>query len=159
MVSQELLRRFPLFASLDEAQRKAVAYICEEIHCAAGTMLFEEGESADALYLLLGGSVKLYFNALVQAHKELLIGEVSPGEPFGISAMISPHVLTHTARAGKPCHVLKIDAAALRALCEKDTPMGYILMRHITAAAMERLHFTRVQLAAAQLPANDPQMA
>jgi CRP-like cAMP-binding protein len=157
MVSQELLRRHAFFASFDEAQRKAIAQITDELHCPAGATFFEEGGSADALFLLLSGSVDLYFHVLTEQHKELLIGEVNPGEPFAISALIPPHILQHTARAAKMCHVLKINARALRALCDKDTPLGYILMRHVTEAAMERLHFTRIQLAAAQVAT--PEMA
>lgn len=151
MVSQELLRRYTFFASFDEAQRKALAQIASEVHCEVGFTFFEEGEAADALYLLLSGSVDLYFNVLTERDKEILIGEVNPGEPFAISALIPPHILQHTARADKPCHALKLDARALRSLCEKDTLLGYILMRHVTEAAMERLHFTRIQLAAAQV--------
>ncbi|MBM3129346.1 MAG: Crp/Fnr family transcriptional regulator [Chloroflexi bacterium] len=159
MVSQELLRRHTFFASFDEPQRKLLAQITDEIHCAAGRTFFEEGESADALYLLLSGSVDLYFNVLTEQHGEFLIGEVNPGEPFAISALIPPYILQHTARAGKPCHVLKLDARALRALSDKDATLGYILMRHITQAAMERLHFTRIQLAAAQVRTPEPEMA
>jgi CRP-like cAMP-binding protein len=157
MVSQELLRRYTFFASFDEAQHKAIAQITDEVHCAAGERFFEEGGSADALYLLLTGSVDLYFNLLTEQHKESPIGEINPGEPFAISALIPPYILQHTARAGKPCHVIKMDARALRTLCDKDATMGYILMRHITKAAMERLHFTRIQLAAARVSA--PEMA
>ena len=155
MVSQELLRRYTFFALLDEAQRKAIAQISDEIHCDAGTKFFEEGESADALYLLLTGSVDLYFNLLTEEHKEAPIGEVNPGEPFAISALIPPHILQHSARAGKACRALKINALALRALCDNDARMGYILMRHVTKAAMERLHFTRIQLAAARVAATE----
>jgi len=157
MVSQELLRRYTFFASLDETQRKAIAQIADEVHCDAGVKFFEEGESADTLYLLLAGSVDLYFNILTEQHQESLIGEVNPGEPFALSALIPPHILQHTARAGKPCHVLKMPARALRGLCDKDVTLGYILMRQITQAAMERLHLTRIQLAAAQV--QTPEMA
>jgi hypothetical protein len=52
-----------------------------------------------------------------------------------------------------------MDARALRALCDKDTQMGYILMQHVTKAAMERLHFTRIQLAAARVSAPEPVFA
>lgn len=157
MVSQELLRRFTFFASFNDAQRKTLAQIAREIHCETGETFFEEGESADALFLLLSGSVDLYFNVLTEHDKEILIGEVNPGEPFAISALIPPYILQHTARASKPCHALKLDARALRSLCDKDAALGYILMRHVTEAAMERLHFTRIQLAAAQVRA--PEMA
>lgn len=159
MVSPELVRRYPFFALLEESQRQAIARIAEEVEWDAGETLFEEGESADALYLLLSGSVDLYFNVLTEQNKEIWIGEVNPGEPFAISALIPPHILQHTARAGKPCRALKIDARALRTLCDKDTQMGYHLMRRITEATMERLHFTRIQLAAAQVSSPPVSMA
>lgn len=150
MVSQELLLGCPFFALFDENQRMALARITDEIRCKARTTFFEAGEPADALYLLLDGSVDLYFVTLTDTNKELLIGELGPGEPFAISALIPPHVLMHTVRAARDCHVLKIDAAQLRALCEQDARLGYLLLLRITEAAMERLHFTRGQLATAQ---------
>jgi len=66
------------------------------------------------------------------------------------ACQIEPYRLTSTARAATPCRVLKIDAAALRALCDGNRDAGYALMRHAAKAAIERLHFTRVQLAAAR---------
>ncbi len=150
MISPELLRRYPFFAGLEEGQLKVIAMIAEDITCAAGTILFEEGQTADAFYLLIDGNVILSFNAPATADGQIEIGEVNPGEPFAISALIPPHVLTHTARAGSLLHAIKIAAAPLRSICEKDSRLGYVLMRSVAEAAMERLHFTRVQLAAAQ---------
>jgi CRP/FNR family cyclic AMP-dependent transcriptional regulator len=150
MVSQELLLRCPFFALFDDSQRKALGQITQEIRCKAGTTFFEAGESADALYLLLDGRVDLYFITLTETTMELLIGELDPGEPFAISALIPPHILQHTVRANKACHALKIAAAPLRSLCEHETRLGYLLLLRIAEAAMERLNFTRVQIAAAQ---------
>lgn len=150
MISLELLRRYPFFAGLDEAELKALAMIAEEIKVPARTILFEEGQTADAFFLLLEGNVDLSFNSSLGPAEQVHIGEVNPGEPFAISALIPPHILAHTARAGSAIHAIKIAAAPLRAICEQDTRVGYLMMRKIAEAAMERLHFTRVQLAAAQ---------
>ena len=150
MISLELLRRYPFFAGLDEAELKALAMISEEVRAPTGTILFEEGQTADALFLLLSGSVDLSFNSPLGNSEQIHIGEVNPGEPFAISALIPPHMLKHTARAGNAAHALKIAAVPLRAICEKDTRVGYVVMRKVAEAAMERLHFTRVQLAAAR---------
>ena len=81
MVSQELLR-CPFFASFDESQRIALAQITKEIRCKAGANFFEAGESADALYFLIDGSVGLYFSSLSETSPDLLIGELGPGELF-----------------------------------------------------------------------------
>ncbi|MBM3130334.1 MAG: Crp/Fnr family transcriptional regulator [Chloroflexi bacterium] len=150
MISLELLRRYSFFAGLDEAELKSLAMISEQVRVPAGTILFEEGQNADALYLLLEGSVDLSFNSSLGPIEQVHVGEVNPGEPFSISALIPPHLLTHTARAGTTIHTIKIAAAPLRALCQSDARVGSVVMRKVAEAAMERLHFTRVQLAAAQ---------
>jgi CRP/FNR family cyclic AMP-dependent transcriptional regulator len=145
MISAELVRRYPFFAGLTDAQQRLIATIAEEKNFANGATLFEEGQPAEAFYLLLSGSIDLYCKL---RDSEIHVGGINPGEPFSISALIPPHVLTHTARASGACHAIRIDAAALRAMCDADCKMGYIVMRDVACAAMERLHFTRVQLAA-----------
>jgi CRP-like cAMP-binding protein len=150
MISLELLRRYPFFAGLDEAELRSLAMIAEEVRVPAGTRLFEEGQTADALYLLLEGSVDLSFNSPLGEAEQVHIGEINPGEPFAISALIPPHTLKHTARAGTTIHAIKIAAAPLREICQKNSRVGNVVMRQVAQAAMERLHFTRVLLAAAQ---------
>lgn len=150
MVSPELLRRYPFFCYLDEAQQTAIALIGEEATYAPGETIFEEGQPADTLYLLLEGCVDLYYTASGDSKDQMLVTEINPGEPFSISALIEPHLLTATAKAPTLSRVLQIQGKGLRALCEVDPKMGYTLMRQAAKAAMDRLHFTRVQLAAAR---------
>ena len=148
MISIELLRRNPFFAGLNEHELKSIAMISTLVETSANTTLFEEGQTADALYLLLEGNVTLSCNSPADPKTQIHIEDVNPGEPFAISALIPPHILAHTARAADPCQTIRINAAALRTLCEQDCKVGYMLLRQVAAAAMERLQFTRVQLAA-----------
>lgn len=150
MISPEVLRRYPFFCCLNDEQQRALAMITEEMEVEAGKELFLEGQPVEALYLLMEGNVDLYYAASGDPKDQLLVGEINAGEPFAISAMIEPYTFTATARVSKPSRVLKIDAKALRALCEVDCRMGYLLMKQIAAMAVERLHFARVQLAAAR---------
>jgi CRP/FNR family cyclic AMP-dependent transcriptional regulator len=150
MISPEILRRYPFFCCLNEDQQKAIAMVTEEMQVDAGKELFQEGQLVEALHLLMEGSVDLYYAASGDPKDQLLVGEINPGEPFAISAMIEPYTFTATARVAGPSRVLRIDAKALRALCEVDCRMGYLLMRQIAAMSLERLHFARVQLAAAR---------
>jgi CRP-like cAMP-binding protein len=150
MVSPELLRRYPFFCGLNDAEQKAIALVTEEITCESGTVLFEEGQSVPALHLLLEGSVDLSYKSARNGGEPLLVCEISAGEPFSISALIEPHTLTATARVASRSRILRIPASALRALCDADAKMGYELMHQAARVAMERLHFARVQLAAAR---------
>ncbi len=152
MVSPELLRRYPFFGFLNDAQLKAVAMIAEEIAVEPGESILQVGKPAEALYFLIEGSAELHYIVEdrfdLAVRKELYISHINPGEIFGISALIEPYQYTGTIRATGACRVLKIEASALRALCEVDLMMAHGLMRQTAKAAMERLEDTRVQLAA-----------
>ena len=154
MVSPELLRRYPFFGSLTEAQLKAVAMIAEEVALEKGETLFETDRPAEALYLLMEGGIELYYvvtDALdPKLRKEFYISDISPGEVFGISALIEPYVYTSAGRVAALSRLIRIEGAGLRALCELDCELGYGLMRQLSRTAIERLHDTRVQLVAAR---------
>ncbi len=156
MVSKELLRRFPFFGFMSPAQVREVAMISEEIELEDGDILFAIGDQANALYVLLTGAIDLHYividEHLPQLRKDFLVGTINPGEPLAVSAVIAPHQLTATAVATEDSTLLKIDAAELRDLCDSDPSLAYGLQTQIAKATMERLHMTRVLLAAATSP-------
>jgi CRP-like cAMP-binding protein len=153
MISPELLRRYPFFGTLSDAQIKAIAMIAEEQTFEKGAVICEEGQPATAFYLLLGGGVSLYYKSEEEFHpktrKDFLVGEISPGEVFAISALVEPYKYTATVKAEKKVTVVRFASVGLNALIEKDSRLYCVLMREIAKAAMERLAFARVQLAAA----------
>lgn len=75
--------------------------------------------------------------------------QVNIGEPFGISTLIEPYVLTSTARSSNTSRVLRFDGNALRELFAEDQELELLLLRQVAKTAVERLHATRTQLAAA----------
>lgn len=152
MISPELLRQYPFFGILDDAELKSVAMIAEEVSFKVNERLFQKGESAHSLYFLLQGSVELYNfaeEASLEGDRGVLVGTVNPGEPFAISAVIEPYIFTAAAWTSSPSRVIRIEAVELRDLFGQDRRLAFIIIRQASQAAMERLHATRVQLAAA----------
>lgn len=153
MISPELLRRYPFFGLLTDDQLREVAIIATEETIDRGTVIFWEGEPAETLYFLLEGCIDLYYTVGEQKHrspeKGIPVGEINPGEPFGISALIEPHMLTSTAFVSASSRVVKIDSAALRAQLKKDRKLDYLFTLQAAKAAISRLTATRIQLAAA----------
>ena len=149
MISPELLKRYPFFGSLDEPQLKRIASICDEVKLEAGQVIFEECDTAETLYLLEEGSVELFYRFLKAAEppKQFYVGDINPGEVFGISSLIEPYALNATAKAAHPGKAIKVKAEALRQLMEKDPVLGYRLMIQTTRTTMERLAALRVQFA------------
>ena len=153
MISPELLRKYPFFGSLEDSHLRELAMLAEEVTYGSGEVIFQEGGQADALYFLLEGYVDLFFTladkTAASQGKGIPVGVINPGEPFSISALIVPHVLTATACTAIPSRVLKFDSKRLQALFKQDRRLAYALTHQAARAAIERLHASRVQLAAA----------
>jgi CRP/FNR family transcriptional regulator, cyclic AMP receptor protein len=151
MVSPELLRRYPFFASLVEKQLEAIAMIAQEKQYPKGALLVKENNEATCLALLIEGDIDLIFSGGGEgAISNALVGSIAPGEVYGVSSLIEPYRYTATAKATIPVKVIEVDGLALRALVEKDSGMGCIMMRNVAVAVLERLRYTQVELAAAR---------
>lgn len=148
MISPELLRRYPFFNKLTEDQLRELAMIAEEVELGDGEAAFQEGETAQALFFLLYGCIDLYYT-VTEAYKAKDRKEINVGEPFGISTLIEPHVLTATARSCGSSRVLRFNGEELQQVLQADPQLELALLRKMAGAAIERLHAARVQLAAA----------
>jgi CRP-like cAMP-binding protein len=151
MVSIETLRRYQFFNHLTQDQLKAIGMIAEIESYPKGAIVARENASATNLYLLLEGDIDLIYSgggegAIVNA----LVGSIAPGEVFGVSSMIEPYLFISSVRAAMPIRVIAIDSIALRALSEIDAKLGFGLLRNISAAVLERLKFTQMELAVAR---------
>ncbi len=153
MISPEVLRRFPFFFGFDDSQLKALAMIAEEQEIEPKSTLFEEGQPAQKFYLLLSGSVDLYVKSEEEnnpaSRRDFAVGEVNPGEVFGISTLLEPYQYQVSARSPLAGQMIEFDGVALRALLQIDKGFGYQLMLQTSKSLMSRLAATRVQLAAA----------
>jgi CRP-like cAMP-binding protein len=154
MISPELLRRYPCFGNLDAEQLKKISMISETGVVKKGATIFQEGDPANTLYVLMEGAVDLYFHYRdeynPQNSKDFSVGEINPGEMFAISALIEPHILEATARAAQDCKLIMIEAKKLREMCQQDEGMACACLKKIIQALLERLTYARVQLAAHQ---------
>jgi len=152
MISPDLLRNYALFEVFSPEQLKAIAEkAIDETH-PTGSVLFKENEPASALYVLLKGSIELFYTVEVEyrpeLRKELVYSVIKPGELFGISALIIPNQLTSTARTILPSRVIKIEASVLLDWSHDDPELAYALISAVAKSAIERLNATRQQLAA-----------
>jgi CRP-like cAMP-binding protein len=149
MISPEQLRRYPFFAGLTPDHLRGIAMISEEASYSPDMLIFSEGEEARYLFVLVSGGVELLYSGNnVGAIADSYVGSIVPGEVFGISSMVGPFHMTASAKSEDTVGTIKIEAAGLRAMCEVDHGLGYILMQHLAQALTQRLHEARVQLAA-----------
>jgi CRP/FNR family cyclic AMP-dependent transcriptional regulator len=154
MVSTELLRRYPFFAGLTDSQLKAVANLAQESHYPTGSTIFEECHVASHLFILLEGSVELYYRSQEEFYptsvKEFFVGEINPGEAFGTSSMIPPYELNATARTPIESRFIEINSTELLKLMAQDLELANILLLQVIKTLQDRMGSLRIQLAAAQ---------
>jgi CRP-like cAMP-binding protein len=154
MISPELLKRYPLFGSLSDEQLQSLASIAEEQSWEAGETIFEIGSPAENMYLLMEGSIDLFYRVEDEQNpdetKHFGVGEINPGEPFAISALFEPYELTASAVASRPSKGIQMDAQRLLQLGSYDLELGMILQRELIKAIFERLTYARNQLVAAR---------
>lgn len=153
MISPEVLRRFPFFANVTDDQLKTLAMIAEEQTLKKGEEIFKEGESAKDLYILTDGSFDLFIKSEESfdptSKREFAVGEINQGEIFGISSLIEPYTFNVTARSSADCTFIAFEGSALKAYMGKDPQFSCFLMTQAAKLLLERLYWTRVQLAAA----------
>ena len=84
----DILRRSPLFATLDDAAFKLLTDDITEIDLSRNAVLFYEGDPGDQLYAVLSGKVKLGRTAA--DGRENMIAIMGPGDVFGEMALFDP---------------------------------------------------------------------
>ena len=152
MISPEILRRYPFFNRFNATQLKRLAMLAEEERVPADTTLFERGQPARAMYLLLEGNIELYDEAQDQFDPSIklsfYVGSVEAGEIAGMSAVIPPYRLTATARTSTPCRLIRFDGARLREEMRAECAFAAALLIPVAQTALERLGACRTLLAA-----------
>jgi CRP-like cAMP-binding protein len=79
----ELLRNIPLFAKVDPAKLKLLAFASERAVFAPGETLFHQGDPGDAAYIIIGGEADVLINgsggpiAVATVRKNDFVGEIA----------------------------------------------------------------------------------
>lgn len=146
MISPELLRRYGLFAGLPHDLFESIAQFSDELTLEPDTYLFEQGDSADELYLIMSGSVDLLIDMDDEGRERSEVETVVDGEAVGWSALIEPFEYTMSAAALTKTHVIIIDAVKLREVLEAHPQWGYRVMQRVAKIIGERLTNMRLRL-------------
>ena len=159
MVSPELLRRYPFFADLSPDQLVTLAQVGNELIVDEAHYFFREAEELRYFYIVVEGKVailvdcpdptvkqpvsgQLTGNLITQ---EVIISTVAPGQMFGWSALVSPHLATSSAKTLTPAHVISFDCQELHRRFEKDCQFGYLMILKASQVIRGRLRDMRIE--------------
>jgi CRP/FNR family cyclic AMP-dependent transcriptional regulator len=108
-----ILAEIPMFSLLDDDERAALAELMKEESFAANKSIYNLGDQADSLYIVLRGRVQVFVKDDVG--ENIVLGEAESGEVFGEISLLDggPRNATVTM---EPCEVLRLDRECLQKL-------------------------------------------
>jgi CRP-like cAMP-binding protein len=118
----ELLVRCETFTGLPRERLRTLAAHCAELPVPAGRLVFTHGEAADAVYLVVDGTITVFRDKVGRPMQ--LLARVGAGELLGELCLFDETTRTASARAASDCRLLRIDRAPLLDLLELEPELA-----------------------------------
>ena len=147
MMPEDVINRLPLFQDLTPAQLDLLwpLFVSCEYH--PGTVLFEQGEPAIFLYLIISGEVYIRFQP-EDDHENITVTRVRDGGMVGWSAVIGRRFYTSAAECVQYTRMLRVRGADLQALCEQHPETGLRIVDRLAKMVAERTQGGHPQIVA-----------
>ncbi|MCG8037302.1 MAG: cyclic nucleotide-binding domain-containing protein [Candidatus Thiodiazotropha taylori] len=142
------LRHATFFEAMPEQHLRTMLSLGRMIRVTPGTTLFQQGDCANAFYLLVSGRIKLWYCNSEGKVCIFLNSLENPGQAFGWSALVDPHHYQVSAIASDSVCALMFSADSLAALCQQDPKFASELMERVIWLIGNRLRMARTQLIA-----------
>lgn len=128
-----LLKGVELFDGLDDDDLAEIAGLCHEVHYRKGEVITAQGEAGNELYIVRDGFVEVLLNAEGGQSPRAVVN-LGTGQIFGEMALVDQGPRSASVRAvGDDTSVNVIDREAFTTLCERNTRVGYVVMRNMAA--------------------------
>ena len=103
----EMLAEVPLFALLDQKERKTLAKLLNTKHFGKGDTVFSYGDAGDALYLVRTGRVEVFVENT--EGEKILLAQNEAGDLFGEISLLDGGARTATAVSVEETEALTLD--------------------------------------------------
>jgi CRP-like cAMP-binding protein len=134
------LAKIHLFDGISREGLQEVATIASEQSFRLGEVIFREGESGGALYLILEGKVRI--SREVSGMGEEALAVLGPGDAFGEMALIDDFPRSADARVHERCRLLVISKEALEDLLFLHKDLAYEILWNFVKILSARLRET-----------------
>ncbi len=139
----QVLKAIKLFAKIEPAKLKLLAFTSERLNFLAGDTLFEEGDVGDAAYIVLDGDAAVI---VATSHGPVEVARIGRNDIVGEIAILCDIPRTATVRAETDLVTLRISKDGFFHLVTQFPQVGIEIMSELAA----RLHVTTQALTAAR---------
>jgi len=130
-----LLNEIDLFEGISFEVMNEIANISVEEVYNKGATIFNQGERAENLYILKGGTL----NLMVKNGGSLVFSLSAPGEVFGWSSLFESGRYTASGICGTELKVVKIERKKLFKIFKHHPEVGFIVIRRVAGVIAKRL--------------------
>ena len=142
MVSAGWLKKTELFEALEEPQLNTLLLHASVESFPEGKTIFNQGEKAVRLYVLVEGAVDLTVKTGEKI--DFMTSKIEKeGAVFGMPSLIEPFRFNVTAICSKPSKVLVLDADHIKKTIQEDPKMGMEIMKKLASIYFNRLNDLR----------------
>lgn len=145
-MSVEPLEHLPFFQGLELDQIELLKSLFIPWDCEADTMIFEQGEPAENLYVIVSGEIIVQFKP--DDGPAILVARVQDGGVVGWSAALGSRTYTSGAMTTVDSCLLRVRGSDLRTLCGREPQLGQTILDRLAGIIAVRLRSTHAQVLA-----------
>jgi len=136
----DALSRIHLFEGIADRGLQMLASLAREESHRVGEVIFAEGSSGGALYLILEGKVRI--SRQVSGMGEEALAVLGAGDAFGEMSLVDDSPRSADARVHERCRLLVVEKDALEDLLFLHKDLGYEILWNFVRILSERLRET-----------------
>jgi CRP-like cAMP-binding protein len=125
-----------IFEDLNEDMINLLTPLFEVFSCQPGTVIFQQGDRAEYLYLVIDGKVDISFKPY--DGNPMTISHIDKGELFGWSAVVGSNTYTSTAMAIEGVKAYRIHGSDLLQFCREHPEAGKDILERLADGVASR---------------------
>jgi CRP/FNR family cyclic AMP-dependent transcriptional regulator len=131
----EIFRKIPVFSCLDDHELDALVRVAIKKTFPKNTILINEGDQTDSLYVIYSGKVKAAI--IDEQGKEVILSIFGPGEYFGEMAFIDGEVRSASIVTRQPTQVMIIHRDDFRHTLSSNPDIAFNLLKGVVRRLRE----------------------
>jgi CRP/FNR family transcriptional regulator len=130
------VNRVAIFRELDKDMIDVLSPLFETFSCQPGTTIFQQGDQAEFLYLVIDGKVDMSFKPYDGI--PITISHVGKGGLFGWSALVGSEKYTSSAVAIENVEAVRVHGSDLRKFCQEHPEAGKDILERLADGVSSR---------------------